>query len=556
MEPDTEAPVEPQRCEAVRLMGGNACVHKDMDDMAAWDLKQLLAQQHQEILHKLESQNERLQALIERVAPVQPLSVVEAAILGAGGNKAQTSYSMKSAKNHRREPLSPSLTKGGAKPKSFISYDDAMREVAHTADADRSRRRFASNKEKRSFNPAPPNRLQRLVRHPMFDLGFGLVVVANAVFIGVEVQSSINSFGPSPLSLQVLQILFTAIFILELILRMAVDGRKYFFSEDWAWGWLDLFIVLSSIWEVVFEYVYIQEDSGDNIAGVTSLKAIRIIRITRLIKTIRVMRILRFVMALRTLVTSIFHTLRSLFWSLMLLGVIIYIFAVLFTQAVNDYRFDPDVPELPEREKLQSERYFNSLSETMLSLFMSIAGGVSWEEVIGPLKLISPVWTLLYVFFTAFTYFAVLNVVTAVFCSSAIESAQNDHLALVHTVMANKEAHLEKIRALFKEMGADDEKGITFAQLEENINSPPIQVYFESLGLDVSDAWSFFKLLDLDAGGSVEIEEFLMGCLHLRGTARAIDVGKIIHDQAWLIKNQERRCGFRDVVVCPCLLSP
>ena len=83
-----------------------------------------------------------------------------------------------------------------------------------------------------------------------------------------------------------------------------------------------------------------------------------------------------------------------------------------------------------------------------------------------------------YVFFTAFTYFAVLNVVaetnlatllgnvsplvfvlfvvqkfmsfegvrpttpvqvTAVFCSSAIESAQNDHLALVHTVMANKE---------------------------------------------------------------------------------------------------------------------
>ena len=31
--------------------------------------------------------------------------------------QAQTSYSMKSAKNHRREPLSPSLTKGGAKPK-------------------------------------------------------------------------------------------------------------------------------------------------------------------------------------------------------------------------------------------------------------------------------------------------------------------------------------------------------------------------------------------------------------------------------------------------------
>ena len=32
------------------------------------------------------------------------------------------------------------------------------------------------------------------------------------------------------------------------------------------------------------------------------------------------------------------------------------------------------------------KRYFESLGNTMLALFMSIAGGVSWEEVIFPLK--------------------------------------------------------------------------------------------------------------------------------------------------------------------------
>ena len=35
------------------------------------------------------------------------------------------------------------------------------------------------------------------------------------------------------------------------------------------------------------------------------------------------------------------------------------------------------------------------------------------------------------------------------------------------------------------------------------------QAYFEVLGLDVDDAWSFFKQLDLDEGGELEIEEFL-----------------------------------------------
>ena len=61
-------------------------------------------------------------------------------------------------------------------------------------------------------------------------------------------------------------------------------------------------------------------------------------------------------------------------------------------------------------------------------------------------------------------------------------------------------------------------------RFEEKINCPEVREYFESLGLDIWDAWSFFKLLDLDAGGEVEIDEFLMGCLRLRGAARAIDV--------------------------------
>ena len=64
---------------------------------------------------------------------------------------------------------------------------------------------------------------------------------------------------------------------------------------------------------------------------------------------------------------------------------------------------------------------------------------------------------------------------------------------------------------------------LAIARFEEKISEPAVREYFESLGLDIFDAWSFFKLLDLDAGGEVEIDEFLMGCLRLRGTARAID---------------------------------
>ncbi|CAL1125696.1 unnamed protein product [Cladocopium goreaui] len=72
---------------------------------------------------------------------------------------------------------------------------------------------------------------------------------------------------------------------------------------------------------------------------------------------------------------------------------------------------------------------------------------------------------------------------------------------------------------------------------EEKINTPEVRDYFESLRLDIWDAWTFFKMVDDDGGGTIPMDEFLMGCLRLRGQARAVDVGRIIHDQQWMIKN-------------------
>ncbi|CAE7426722.1 Cacna1h [Symbiodinium natans] len=208
------------------------------------------------------------------------------------------------------------------------------------------------------------------------------------------------------------------------------------------------------------------------------------------VKAVRLMRVFRFVMAFRTLITSILYTLKSLFWALMLLIVIVYVFGVLFTQAVNDFLLEHDAAistVLTARELELANKYFGSLANSMLSLYMSIAGGVSWEDVISPLLAVSEIWGFLFLFYISFTLFAVLNVVTGVFCQSAIESAQNDHTAVVHSILKNKKAHVDKIKALFSKLGDDKTGAITFAMFEEKINSPAVQAYFEVLGLDVWD---------------------------------------------------------------------
>lgn len=43
----------------------------------------------------------------------------------------------------------------------------------------------------------------------------------------------------------------------------------------------------------------------------------------------------------------------------------------------------------------------------MLSLFMSITGGVSWEQLLVPLHAVSPFWVFVFLFYVSFTIFAV-----------------------------------------------------------------------------------------------------------------------------------------------------
>ena len=79
-------------------------------------------------------------------------------------------------------------------------------------------------------------------------------------------------------------------------------------------------------------------------------------------------------------------------------------------QAVDEYIMDSNPPS--QTILLARSRFFSSLPETMLSLYMSILGGVSWEEMVVPLGSMSPVWLLLFLFYISFAYLAVLNVIT------------------------------------------------------------------------------------------------------------------------------------------------
>merc|ERR1712187_451088 len=62
-----------------------------------------------------------------------------------------------------------------------------------------------------------------------------------------------------------------------------------------------------------------------------------------------------------------------------------------------------------------------------------------------------------------------------------------------------------------------------------------MQAFLNAIEIDPSDAWTFFKLLDSDGGGSVDIEEFVEGCCRLRGNAKSIHVAQMMYENKWIM---------------------
>ena len=57
---------------------------------------------------------------------------------------------------------------------------------------------------------------------------------------------------------------------------------------------------------------------------------------------------------------------KALFWAFLLLTLIVYVFAILFSQAVYDYISDPTNPPLPDVAQEAANRYFRSLVRSMM----------------------------------------------------------------------------------------------------------------------------------------------------------------------------------------------
>merc|ERR1712136_630674 len=210
-----------------------------------------------------------------------------------------------------------------------------------------------------------------------------------------------------------------------------------------------------------------------------------------------------------------------------------FLFAVIFMQGATQYI---DQAESSDANVEFLETYFGSMWMTFLSLFMSVTSGLSWWEVERVLLEIHPVYGLLFVVYIATMVLSLLNIVTGICVNNALEMAQLDRDLMMKFELDRKAAYVGCLEKVFRELDQDHSGKISFDQFVQHLERQEVSALFSVLGIEVSDAISFFEALDVDGSHELEIDEFVMGCLNLRGNVRNVDMNTLLRENKRLMQ--------------------
>jgi voltage-gated sodium channel len=348
--------------------------------------------------------------------------------------------------------------------------------------------------------------LRNIVESFAFDIFVGFLIFANGIWIGIQ-TAWLADHGPEALMpgfFKAMDTLFCILFSIEIGLRLYIYRVSFFIHQGWEWNLFDFGLVIMQISEEIV--VRISEESSS--LGNTSF--LRVLRILRLIRVVRMIRIVRMIGELRTIIASILGSLKSLVWTVVVLLLIIYLVAILFTQIVADHAY----------EHADLDQYYGSLFRSVLSLFEAFTGGVDWDILAQPLVDIHWIYGVIFVLYIAFALFAMMNVVTGVFVETALTNARQD-----------KDSDLVNLlREVFMKADDDGSGTMTWEEFEKSIEDPQMDAVFKVIDLDRSEAKGLFQLIDVYDQGEIAREEFILGCLRLQGTAKALDLATLMYD--------------------------
>lgn len=349
------------------------------------------------------------------------------------------------------------------------------------------------------------------------------LVVAYTILMGITLQL-LSSTGQAPVWAQPVDLIFSALFVIDIACRFFIEGRRFFFFGPGArWNTVDCLVVLLILSSQLLS------DTGHPHLG--SMSVLRLLRILRILGVARLLRFLcrwRAFRYMRTLAASIVETSKSILPLMAFLLAIIYLFGMVLTEGIWESCLNsPDI----------SCEKFGTLLASMMTLFQILYHGILWGPVWDAFGAEAhATWFLRTVFllFVCFALIVVANVISSFLFALQRQVGDRERDTLIQNEIESKEEFLRSMAMVFRDFDQNGNGAISWTEFELALEDERMLAFLASMGLDISDAIGLFEVLDSDSTGAIEQTEFLLGCLRLRGGAKSIDLVRVQMEQEWM----------------------
>lgn len=325
---------------------------------------------------------------------------------------------------------------------------------------------------------------QRLAKHPRFEMVTMVVIAANAVYMGVDVDYKRSASGIDtdvPFFFQFFSHFFCAYFSLEWIIRFMAFENKLNTMRD-RWFVIDsllLGLMVAETWVLLI--VVSASGSGNTLpASGSALRLFRLMRLSRLL------RILRVFPELMVLVKGVAVACKPTFYVLCLLLCGSYAFAIVLTQLSANTQFH--------------EFYFSTVPMSMYHLLMT---GTSMDTLAEWDRLIlaeSPLCLFLALGFVAFANVLILNVLTGVMTEVMGQVAANEREERVTQMV------LETVQDCMKRLDRDKDAKISYQEFCQILEFPHTLKSLQGLGVNPIDLITLAEEVFLEDGLPIELD--------------------------------------------------
>eukprot|EP00929_Paragymnodinium_shiwhaense_P056617 TRINITY_DN28339_c0_g2_i1.p1 TRINITY_DN28339_c0_g2~~TRINITY_DN28339_c0_g2_i1.p1 ORF type:complete len:843 (+),score=154.21 TRINITY_DN28339_c0_g2_i1:224-2530(+) len=394
--------------------------------------------------------------------------------------------------------------------------------------------------------------LARFERHKAFEVACAGVIIINTVYIiytsnDEVVKAAKLGFAahqPPTTFNAAVDNTFFVFYSCELALRIWVHRLFFFIVDGCSWNWLDFFLVMISAIEILVS----------NAVENFDLAFLRVLRLLKISKLLRVVRAVRFLSDLRIFMECLSHCALSLFWAMVMIGLVLLVFSLFFVQAAaGTMKFDANTlhdvgdPFYKEGDVTKAEMTFcfGSVQLAMLTLLEIACGFGDWRRVYLILAQTGKINAGLFVFFILFFVVAVWNIVTSVFLENTLKMTQPDKEAELLNKHRKDVADAKELMKMCQLADADGSGTVSLEEFEDFMSDETFRQYFEMRGIDIKDTELFFHMIVTSTGSTeVDLEAFVGSCFRVKGLATSIDLHTLAFESKMMHQVAKKFYGF------------